>query len=45
MAPVKPPLGITTAEPKMMAVLTEKRDNLTAAIDDVRGQIEAARAA
>ena len=44
-AQVKPPAGLKTAAPKMMAALTQKRDDLKTAIADVRGQIEAARAA
>jgi hypothetical protein len=43
--PGKPPAGLKTAAPKMMEVLTQKRDDLKTAIADVRGQIEAARAA
>jgi hypothetical protein len=36
---VKLPAGIKTAAPKMLAVLTEKRDNLVSAIADVRAEI------
>lgn len=43
--PGKPPAGLKTAAPKMMEVLTQKRDDLKALITDVRAQIEAARAA
>lgn len=42
-AQAKPPAGIRTAAPQMQAVLTEKRDNLRAALADVQGQIDAAR--
>jgi hypothetical protein len=44
-AQVKMPQGIKTAAPKMKEALTAKRDSLKVAIEDVRGQIEAARAA
>lgn len=37
---VKLPPTIKTAAPKMMAVLTQKRDDLKSAIDDVRAEIE-----
>ena len=38
-AVVKPPPGIRTAAPRMEAVLTEKRDNIKAAITAVREEI------
>ncbi len=38
-AQVKPPAGIHTAAPKMVEVLTKKRDDLKVAIADVRSQI------
>lgn len=38
---VKLPATIKTAAPKMLAVLTEKRDNLKSAIADVRAEIDA----
>ena len=38
---VKLPATIKTAAPKMLAVLTEKRDNLKSAIADVRAEIAA----
>lgn len=44
-AAVKPPAGIRTAAPRMEAVLTEKRDALRVAINDVREQIAALQAA
>lgn len=40
---VKTPPGIRTAAPKMEQVLTERRDNLIAAIQDVRSEIERVR--
>lgn len=43
-AQVRPPAGIRTAAPKMELVLTEKRDALRGAIDEVRRQIEALKA-
>ena len=39
------PAGIRTAAPRMEAVLTEKRDALKVAINDVREQIAALQAA
>ena len=44
-ANVRPPAGIRTAAPRMEQVLTEKRDALRSAIDDVRQQIESLRGA
>ena len=44
-ASVRPPAGIRTAAPRMEQVLTEKRDALRSAIDDVRQQIESLRGA
>ena len=38
-AQVKVPPAIKTAAPKMLAVLTEKRDGLKAAIEDIQQQI------
>ena len=43
-AAVKPPPGITTTAPKMKAVLTERRDNLIAAIAEVRADTADMRA-
>ena len=43
-AKVKPPAGIRTAAPKMLQVLTEKRDALKVAITEVRKEIDAIRA-
>lgn len=44
-AQVRPPAGIRTAAPRMEQVLTEKRDALRAAIEDVRQQIAALQSA
>ena len=44
-AKVRPPAGIRTAAPRMEQVLTEKRDALRSAIDDVRQQIASLRGA
>ncbi len=41
---VKLPATIRTAAPKMLVVLTEKRDSLVSAIADVRSEIEAVKA-
>ena len=41
---IKLPPSIKTAAPKMLQVLTEKRDALIAAIDDVKVEIETIRA-